>query len=345
MRRVAVTGLGAVTPLGLDAQSTWDEAVAGRSGVDWIQSFDATGYPVRIASEVKGFDQRPWWARRMRGGWSATSCSRSPLRARRGRTRTWTASTRLAPASSSVRRSAESWASSRRTRSGVPGADRLAVVPAECPGRLREWSDRHRSRTTWPELRTRLGVCDRLAFRRGGRGDDPAGRCGRRPGGRHRVLHAPGDPRRVLRDARTRGGGGGSDARFEAVRRDARRVRHGRGRVRSAPGGPRARAGPWCTGVRGGARLWHVQRRSPHGAARSRVGRRRGDDAGRARPSRSRARAGRIHQCTRDVDAAGRPRRDEGGQGRVRSHAYELAISSTKSVLGHLFGAAGRSRR
>jgi 3-oxoacyl-[acyl-carrier-protein] synthase II len=56
MRRVAVTGLGAVTPLGLDAQSTWDGAVAGRSGVDWIQSFDATGYPVRIASEVKGFD-------------------------------------------------------------------------------------------------------------------------------------------------------------------------------------------------------------------------------------------------------------------------------------------------
>jgi len=56
MRRVAVTGLGAVTPLGLDAQSTWDEAVAGRSGVDWIKSFDATGYPVRIASEVKGFD-------------------------------------------------------------------------------------------------------------------------------------------------------------------------------------------------------------------------------------------------------------------------------------------------
>ncbi|MGH3064893.1 MAG: beta-ketoacyl-ACP synthase II [Gaiellaceae bacterium] len=57
MRRVAVTGLGAVTSLGLDAQSTWDGAVAGRSGVDWIQSFDVTGYPVRIASEVKGFDE------------------------------------------------------------------------------------------------------------------------------------------------------------------------------------------------------------------------------------------------------------------------------------------------
>jgi 3-oxoacyl-[acyl-carrier-protein] synthase II len=56
MRRVVVTGLGAVTPLGLDARTTWDAAVAGRSGVDWIQSFDASGFPVRIASEVKGFE-------------------------------------------------------------------------------------------------------------------------------------------------------------------------------------------------------------------------------------------------------------------------------------------------
>jgi 3-oxoacyl-[acyl-carrier-protein] synthase II len=56
MRRVVVTGLGAVTPLGLDARSTWESAVAGRSGVDWIRSFDADGYPVRIASEVKDFD-------------------------------------------------------------------------------------------------------------------------------------------------------------------------------------------------------------------------------------------------------------------------------------------------
>ena len=56
MRRVAVTGLGAVTPLGHDARTTWDAAVAGESGVDWIRSFDASGFPVRIASEVKEFD-------------------------------------------------------------------------------------------------------------------------------------------------------------------------------------------------------------------------------------------------------------------------------------------------
>src|SRR5919199_5325742 len=56
MTRVAVTGLGAVTPLGNDARSTWDAALAGRSGIDWIASFDASEFPVRIAAEVKGFD-------------------------------------------------------------------------------------------------------------------------------------------------------------------------------------------------------------------------------------------------------------------------------------------------
>jgi 3-oxoacyl-[acyl-carrier-protein] synthase II len=56
MRRVVVTGLGAVTPIGNDWRSTWDAAVAGRSGIDFISSFDTSGYPVRIAGEVKGFD-------------------------------------------------------------------------------------------------------------------------------------------------------------------------------------------------------------------------------------------------------------------------------------------------
>jgi 3-oxoacyl-[acyl-carrier-protein] synthase II len=56
MRRAVVTGLGAVTPLGHDARSTWEAAVAGRSGVGFIESFDASGFPVRIASEVKSFD-------------------------------------------------------------------------------------------------------------------------------------------------------------------------------------------------------------------------------------------------------------------------------------------------
>jgi 3-oxoacyl-[acyl-carrier-protein] synthase II len=48
--------LGAVTPLGLDAPSTWDAAVSGRSGVGFIEAFDASGFPVRIAAEVRGFE-------------------------------------------------------------------------------------------------------------------------------------------------------------------------------------------------------------------------------------------------------------------------------------------------
>ena len=69
MRRVVVTGLGAVTPLGLDVASSWEAAVAGRSGIGFIESFDASAYPVRIAGEVKGFDASallpPKEARRM----------------------------------------------------------------------------------------------------------------------------------------------------------------------------------------------------------------------------------------------------------------------------------------
>ena len=56
MKRVVVTGLGAVTPLGLDAPSTWAGALAGRSGLGWITRFDAGAFPVRVAAEVKGFD-------------------------------------------------------------------------------------------------------------------------------------------------------------------------------------------------------------------------------------------------------------------------------------------------
>ncbi len=56
MRRVVVTGLGAVTPLGNDVASTWRAAVAGESGIDWIRAFDVSEYQVRVAGELKDFD-------------------------------------------------------------------------------------------------------------------------------------------------------------------------------------------------------------------------------------------------------------------------------------------------
>ncbi|WP_353684465.1 beta-ketoacyl-ACP synthase II [Thermodesulfovibrio sp. 3907-1M] len=55
-RRVVVTGMGMVSPLGLDVKSTWEAILQGKSGVSYITHFDAKDYPVRIAAEVKGFD-------------------------------------------------------------------------------------------------------------------------------------------------------------------------------------------------------------------------------------------------------------------------------------------------
>src|SRR5215470_6858425 len=55
-RRVAITGLGLVTPVGNEVPSTWKSLLTGKSGGAPISLFDASGFPVRIASEVKGFD-------------------------------------------------------------------------------------------------------------------------------------------------------------------------------------------------------------------------------------------------------------------------------------------------
>lgn len=54
-RRVVITGLGLVTPLGTGVQKTWDNICAGKSGVDLITRFDASNFPSKIAAEVKDF--------------------------------------------------------------------------------------------------------------------------------------------------------------------------------------------------------------------------------------------------------------------------------------------------
>jgi len=55
-RRVVITGLGCISPLGNDIQSTWEATLAGDSGVGLITHFDTTGFRTKIAAEVKGFD-------------------------------------------------------------------------------------------------------------------------------------------------------------------------------------------------------------------------------------------------------------------------------------------------
>lgn len=58
VERVVITGIGAVTPVGLTAEETWQSLIAGQSGVSRIATFDASGLPVQIAAEVKGFEPR-----------------------------------------------------------------------------------------------------------------------------------------------------------------------------------------------------------------------------------------------------------------------------------------------
>ncbi|MFJ3091488.1 MULTISPECIES: beta-ketoacyl synthase [unclassified Streptomyces] len=58
MTRVAITAVGAVTPLGNDAATTWEGLTTGRSGVGRLTTFDAEGFAVRIAAQVKDFDAK-----------------------------------------------------------------------------------------------------------------------------------------------------------------------------------------------------------------------------------------------------------------------------------------------
>ena len=59
-RRVVITGVGMVSPLGIGNQETWDGLIQGRCGIGPITRFDAADYPCRIAGEVKGFNPEDW---------------------------------------------------------------------------------------------------------------------------------------------------------------------------------------------------------------------------------------------------------------------------------------------
>src|ERR1051325_2643396 len=59
-RRVVGTGLGLISSLGNDVDSTWKALLAGESGVNEITLFDHTGYPVHFACELKDFDPTIW---------------------------------------------------------------------------------------------------------------------------------------------------------------------------------------------------------------------------------------------------------------------------------------------
>lgn len=64
MRRVVVTGLGMLSPLGNDPESTWQNLLLGKSGISNITHFDTTEYPTRFAGLIKDFDAQDYMARK-----------------------------------------------------------------------------------------------------------------------------------------------------------------------------------------------------------------------------------------------------------------------------------------
>ena len=63
-RRVVITGLGAITPLGNDVKSFWDGIKEGKCGIDQITKFDTTDFKVKLAAEVKGYNPEDYFERR-----------------------------------------------------------------------------------------------------------------------------------------------------------------------------------------------------------------------------------------------------------------------------------------
>ena len=64
MRRIVVTGLGLVTPVGVTVEESWASIVAGRSGVSAIDTFDVSGFSSRIGAAVRNFDLSPYMSRK-----------------------------------------------------------------------------------------------------------------------------------------------------------------------------------------------------------------------------------------------------------------------------------------
>ncbi len=76
LKRVVVTGIGALTPIGNSLQEYWDGLLNGVSGADFITLFDATKFKTRFACELKGFDPLQYLDKRKPGSW--TALHRSP---------------------------------------------------------------------------------------------------------------------------------------------------------------------------------------------------------------------------------------------------------------------------
>jgi 3-oxoacyl-[acyl-carrier-protein] synthase II len=83
MKRIVITGMGALTPIGNDVATFWQNLIAGKSGASKITGFDTDDMPHNIACEVKGFDPPSTWSTKPRGACTVRRSLRWPWRGRR----------------------------------------------------------------------------------------------------------------------------------------------------------------------------------------------------------------------------------------------------------------------
>jgi 3-oxoacyl-(acyl-carrier-protein) synthase len=88
-RRVVITGLGIVSPIGIGKDTFWQNLIAGKSGVDFITSFDPSPYPCHVAAEVMDFRPSDFMRARLRTP-AASPNSQSPQHGSPYRTQTLT---------------------------------------------------------------------------------------------------------------------------------------------------------------------------------------------------------------------------------------------------------------
>ena len=345
-RRVVVTGIGLVSSLGIGTEANWAALCAGQSGIGTITKFDASEFATRIAGEVKGFDPLQFIEKKdvkkmdvfIQYAIAASQFAMDD------------AGLKIAPEiaprigvfiASGHRRVHDDRARAQGAPRRRPAQDLAFLHPVghHQPGSRPGVDPFRRERSQLRDLHRVLGVGAR--HRRRVR-DHPARRrrrddC-RRIGGRH---HADGR-RRVRRAARAvdpqRRARAGEPALRQGSRRLHRRRRLGRPDSRRIRRGSQARRAH----LRRAGRLRHVCRRVSHyravrGRRRSRSGScRRRSRAPASSPSRwttSTPTAPRRRTATRS-------RRSPSSAASASTHT-KLAVSSTKSMTGHLLGAAG----
>ncbi len=305
MSRVAVTGIGLVTPIGAGGRDVWEGLLAGRCGFSPVESFDTSRHSAHIGAEIKGFDPGPYIQ------------TLDPNRLGRA-SKLAIAAARLALADAGVDPGGEIDAERCGVAMGTTSGEPLEVERFNDLYLAGEKDEpRRRDRHSLSLPLDRLPRRPRAGFRRGEHHDPDRLRGGqlrprlrlRRPARRAGRPHAGRRRRRLLAHHlhRLRPPGGHRPRALPAVRPQPQGHDPRRGRRGAGPRAPRPRPGARRAHLRRARRLRPVLRRPSHdGGAPGRGRRRAGDGAGARRrwPAR---RTGRLRQRPRHRHPHQRP--------------------------------------